>query len=658
MIWGGLRLGLWLVLALLWGLSPRPARAHIDLWTADLLLRDTATLPSASDPGWRRVDLPHILHDDDPRATGAWFRFRFAGPSSSARSVDQAAAPPPQSQPALAAAEPQALYLFWANENAAFYFNGSFLGDGGRLRAPLARHWNAPFYFLLPAPLWRAENEILIYLRCDPGWGLLSPLRVGPASSLRAQYVWRYFLQVELTRGLGIALLLASSLALSAWWWRRSDRQYLWFGLACLSWSGFSFYQGLLDPPQWPPQWPLLSPLLWRWLAHVCIDAWTVFFLRYVLHLVDQRRPRLEAALMAFVGVSALLGAPHGLFFQGASFLVTHSLGMLAAFALAVTLRVPLRRHRLLRLCFGILLLASLHDLIFALPWRWFPTWFHSIQIEHRFFAAHYAAPLVLLVLTRSLARRFVQSLVETETLNRELESRVAASAQALQDSYARRAQMERQSAAHAERERIYRDLHDDIGAMLLSLAIRAKDAQDAELARSALRSLREVVSQAGQSQIPLLDRLADWRAEIAGRLGDAGLELIWQQPDSLPGVTVSATAALHLGRILREAVSNIVHHAQASQVEIAITTLADPAPGYRLVIADNGSTLARPPGRGMRNMQSRAGLIGATIRWDFSDRGCRITLDLPTTGLTDGHKGRSGAADSSSGGSDGTAAG
>ncbi|MBL9008869.1 MAG: hypothetical protein JNJ46_31705 [Myxococcales bacterium] len=619
-LWNGRRSVLrlwWLIGALLVIVPMSQAQADEDLTVADLLLRDVPTRPDANDPLWRRIELPYTLYHDSAKATGAWFRVRFPGPGSVASGA------------ADAAPGERALYVYWANENAAFYFNGTYIGDGGRLRDPITRHWNSPFFFLLPAPLWRAENELLVYLRCDPGWGLLSPLRIGDAASLRSRYEWRRFLQVELARGLGIALFLASSLALSAWWWRRSDRQYLWFGLACLSWSGFAFYQGLHEPP--------ISPTVLRWLAHLCLDAWSVCILRFMLYHVDLRSPRLEAALMVFLAGSAVASAPHGLFWPGAAFLTSHSLGALFALWVAYRLyRRPsgARPHRLLSLCFGLLLLASVHDTAFALPWRWYPTWFQPIYLQHRSFAAHYAAPLVLLLLTRTLARRFVQSLVETETLNRELESRVAASTQALQDSYARRAQMEQRSAAHAERERIYRDLHDDIGAMLLSLAIRAKDRKDADLARSALRSLRDVVSQAGQAQLSLSDLLADFRAETLGRLADAGIPLTWQQAEEVPAIAVSASAALHVGRILREAVSNIVHHAQARAVLVAIRYVGEPQAMCRICIENDGVTTPRPPGRGMRNMQSRAALLQGSITWEFSDGRCRVILDLPASGL------------------------
>lgn len=601
--------GLWRCLALCLLLVgwPQRADAQTTLWTADMLLRDVDDPPDAADAGWRKVDLPHALQDDDRRATGAWFRFHLPD-------ADQG----PE----------RAAYLYWANENAAFFFNGSFVGDGGRLRDPIARHWNLPFYFLLPRALWRPTgNQLWIHLRCDPGWGLLSPVSIGPASALRRLYEGRRFLQVELARGLGIALLLASSLALSAWWWRKQDRQYLWFGLASLSWSVFSFYQGVHEPP--------LPPGLLRWLAHFCLDAWTACLTLFALRQLGLVNPRLERALFVVLLLVAVLSAPHGLYWQGFAFFVSH--GAFGVFSIVMTLRLrrELRSQPLLFACLWVLLLAGVHDLFFAIPCRWFPAWVQPIQLTHRFFAAHYAAPFVLLVLTRTLARRFVQSLVETETLNRELESRVAASTKALADSYARRSQMERQTAAHAERERIYRDLHDDLGAMLLSLSIRAKDPRDAELARSALRNLRDVVSQAGQQEFPLHDLLADVRAEISGRLHDAGLNLHWQQADDLPNIAVSATAALHVGRMLREAISNVVHHARASQVTLQIDGTSSTPPTLQVTISDDGTAQPQAPGRGMRNMRSRAALLQGTVTWNFSEHGCRVQLCLPQSGLT-----------------------
>ncbi|MFM7100394.1 MAG: sensor histidine kinase [Verrucomicrobiota bacterium] len=72
---------------------------------------------------------------------------------------------------------------------------------------------------------------------------------------------------------------------------------------------------------------------------------------------------------------------------------------------------------------------------------------------------------------------------------------------------------------------------------------------------------------------------------------------------------------AIHLYRIAQEAVQNAVKHARATRLEIG---LASSDNRLHLVVRDNGRGLpARPPrrgGLGLRIMQYRAGMIGATI--------------------------------------------
>lgn len=275
----------------------------------------------------------------------------------------------------------------------------------------------------------------------------------------------------------------------------------------------------------------------------------------------------------------------------------------------------------------GALLAASGHDLFVGLPPYWFPDDLARTKILYHFFLLHYAVPVVLLFLTGHLGRRFAYALSDAEDLNRELESRVEASGKALAESFGRRSLLERETAAAEERDRIYRDLHDDIGAKLLSLTLRAKTPQDADIARSALQDLRDVVSRSARADAPLSELLADWRAEIEGRCAAGGVRLVWAQPDDLPEREMAAAEALNLGRILREAVSNVLRHAQASSLAVSIHFTGG---GYRIGLADNGSGQPRAPGRGMRNMQMRAAQLGGEIEWTWGDGGCRVELRLP----------------------------
>lgn len=585
-----------------------PAR---EVWHAEFIRVDTAVPPAADDPRWHPARLPHALKYEDITATGGWFRYRFQ-----VQNIPQT---------------PQAIYVWWLNLNAAFYFNREFLGDGGRFDEPIARNWNKPFLFVLPLGNWKVgDNEVLIRIKSDPGWGMLSPFEIGPLDQLRPDYELRRVLQADLARGLTLTLLIAASMVLAVWWRRRHDPQYLWFGIACLMWAVFSTYLVVRDPPMPGP--------LFRSISHFAMDVWAVSLAVFVQHYLGQRIRRLKGLLIAYLTLAASLSLMPGMeavIWPGYAYAINHSVGLLILCGLTWQVyqrwrHNAWREHYLLGLALGALVLASLHDLLLSLPPDLFGPEIARIRLKYHFFSLHFAAPVVLLFLTGHLGRRFADALTGAENFNRELELRVEESAQELAESYQRRSLLERETAAAEERERIYRNLHDDIGAKLLSLAIRAKTPQDADIVRSALQDLRDVVSRSAQADAPLSDLLADWRAEIVGRCAAAKLRLAWNQPDELPDRNMTAAEALNLGRILRESLSNVLRHAEASSVVVSVH-FADSR--YQIALEDDGCGrpgLPGTPGRGMRNMQARAAQLGGQIEWIWGERGCRVLMRLP----------------------------
>jgi signal transduction histidine kinase len=169
------------------------------------------------------------------------------------------------------------------------------------------------------------------------------------------------------------------------------------------------------------------------------------------------------------------------------------------------------------------------------------------------------------------------------------------------------------------------------VGAKLLTLVYRAPTPEHADLARAALQDLRDVVSRPGETDQLLEYLVGDWRSECVQRLGAAGIELEWLQPPSLDRLRLSPTQGMNLGRILREAVSNVIRHAHATQVRVEFQW-ADGV--LHLHVADNGQadtvTLQRV-GRGTRNMQSRAQAMGGTFaRTAHSPAGCHVHVSLP----------------------------
>ena len=190
-----------------------------------------------------------------------------------------------------------------------------------------------------------------------------------------------------------------------------------------------------------------------------------------------------------------------------------------------------------------------------------------------------------------------------------------------------------REQAAAAERERIYADLHDDLGARLLGLVHEAQTPQQADRARALLQDLRDVVTRSRGTPGTLGDVLADIRAETAQRLAAAGIALQWDA-DELPDPALDTGRALHLYRIVREAVSNVIRHAQAQRLRVRIGVRDT---RLQIEITDDGSgagASAPTGGRGLDTMRERAAELAGAIDWKAGTAGgTKVLLRMPLAG-------------------------
>jgi signal transduction histidine kinase len=199
-----------------------------------------------------------------------------------------------------------------------------------------------------------------------------------------------------------------------------------------------------------------------------------------------------------------------------------------------------------------------------------------------------------------------------------------------LERAAAAQRELVREQAIAQERERIYRDLHDDLGARLLDLVYRAPSAELAEQARSALQQLRAIVASARRTPAMLHDLLDELRIEARQRLATAGAELVWEQADSLPNPLLDQGRTLQLQRIVREALTNALRHARPARVRIRAFAL-----GAELMIdlTDDGTydPAALGSGGGSESMQHRAEQVGGRIHWQAGTwGGTKFQLCVP----------------------------
>ncbi len=220
---------------------------------------------------------------------------------------------------------------------------------------------------------------------------------------------------------------------------------------------------------------------------------------------------------------------------------------------------------------------------------------------------------------------------------------------------------LKQQESLERERSRIARDLHDQLGANLTQVAllgemaeadkdspgeVEASVRQISETARETTRSLDEIVWAVNPAN-DTLEGLANYACKYAQEyLSVAGLRYRAEVPTQLPAVTIPPEVRHNVFLALKEAVNNVVKHAQASETRIRLRLQARGAgllPGsFILEIEDNGRGLDRPDAttastrNGLRNMRKRMEDIQGTFSiGPGANGGTLVRLTIPISRLS-----------------------
>jgi two-component system NarL family sensor kinase len=202
-------------------------------------------------------------------------------------------------------------------------------------------------------------------------------------------------------------------------------------------------------------------------------------------------------------------------------------------------------------------------------------------------------------------------------------------------------------SAREEERRRLRRDLHDGLGPQLASLTLKLETARnrltDDPLADSLLADLAKRTQDATadirrlvyELRPPTLDELGLVSALREGatqysQQGFNGVHITIDAPENLPPLPAAVEVAVY--RIIQEALTNVVRHAEAHTCNVRITM--DEQTGWlSLEIQDDGRGLSstRRAGVGLNSMRERAEELGGT--WTIESLpagGTRILVRLP----------------------------
>jgi len=179
------------------------------------------------------------------------------------------------------------------------------------------------------------------------------------------------------------------------------------------------------------------------------------------------------------------------------------------------------------------------------------------------------------------------------------------------------------------ERLRIAQDLHDDIGARLLTLMYQAQSREMEDYIRNTLKDLKTLTRGLASTDHRLSHAAGEWKADISQRLTVAQVQLNWSfNFDQDQRLSMAQWSALT--RVLRELVSNTLQHAMASRVDVNFSLQRQ---RLSLTVADDG--IGRAPdnwahGLGLGGVRKRVKLLGGEVRWRDNDKAgivCEVTV-------------------------------
>ncbi len=614
--WRAHALRLALCLSLLGGASTVPAATQVPAQAAILVL-DWALSAEGAGQAYpnnitREVGLPDEWARTRPgRAGPVWYRTAFAiSPDDNSDTL-------------------RAIYIARVCTNFEIYLNARLIFSGGSMALPYTHNCYTPQLVNLPAGILakgintvdvKVVGQVLAEVGSRHRAGYLSALEIGPHADLARRHSLQTSLQVTAPQAVSVTLLLMGSFLFVMGFTQRQDSHLAYFGVLSVGW-------GLVDARLWLRELPLppaAMELLLLSLLPVLALAAVQFLLRFShkrLRWVNWALPLqcvLMPASLILIGPAAMYGLSW-LWYLVLTFEVTLAVGFF------VHWQWPRRRAHFWLMAGTMLASALAGVLEFVGQIQGLrPLWAQMAQL---------LPPFMFVLVGLSLMQQHGRALIVSEQRKAQLEQRVREATAEIERNFVQMSELKVEQVTDRERKRIAADLHDDLGAKLLTIVHTSESERISTLAREALEEMRLSVRGLTGRAVSLADALGDWRAEVVSRLSQAGIEADWNAPDDLPQ-RLSARAYVQTTRILREVTSNVIKHSGASRCVFTCTVVEG---DFSLIVQDNGNGIGADidaridRGHGLASMKHRAKqLQGQCLVESGPGYGTVIRLTLP----------------------------
>lgn len=207
---------------------------------------------------------------------------------------------------------------------------------------------------------------------------------------------------------------------------------------------------------------------------------------------------------------------------------------------------------------------------------------------------------------------------------------------------------LEQREALNQERERIAREMHDDIGAGLTQISLiseniqrntektnRAKASEIGEISRSLISNISEIIWSLNPENKSFPQLISYLRDQIHKQLEYSPIHYQIEFPEKIPNLLLTTAQRRNILMITKEIIRNSIRHSGASNLSVKLEIQSEQ---LSFEIADNGTGFSKEQihsGNGLRNIQKRVSEIKGSLHIDshvHHGTSFQFTIPLTTT--------------------------
>ena len=469
--------------------------------------------------------------------------------------------------------------------------------------------------------------------------GVLSSVWVAQSDALSYAQALREFLQLGILHWTIAAYWILGALSFAIWVRRRKAANsgiYIWFAaMAALAPVFVLPYLGA-DLP-----WAGSVLLLWLWTALgplllICIVHFTAEVVGGHLPLMERLAEALSLLMTMGVSVYILLrrtSTNESVMAENIIPIIEFTWLYLNIYTIYLAFKFKNRAAYILTALAFIGALMMIHDAPMS----------HHTGLSENLFLSPYSSLTSLSAYIIILFVSYVRSMEAAERASEHLRLALVTKETELAESHRQLMEIQHSQTLSDERQRMMREMHDGIGASLVS-ALRflqhgqKEPAAVAQVLEECIDDLKLSIDSLEPVADDLLMLLSSLRFRLGSRLQGSGITLHWDVTEVPALAWLDASSGMHILRILQDVLTNILKHSRADSLRLCTSTeVRDGRNGIVILVEDNGQpfTLHRaddigPARKGLGNILSRARMLQGHCQWRPVAHGNHLMLWIP----------------------------